>query len=70
MKVYCGQQFHCPCDDTDVSTPGGALFSETLNGFKSVAVSGDGIFLDEAAQEGRPLVSAGQKACLFVRTTE
>ena len=37
----------------DASTPDGALFAETLNGLKSVAVSGDGIFLDEAAQEGR-----------------
>ena len=44
----------------DVSTLGRALFSETLNGLKSVAVSGDGIFLDEAAQEGRPHTVAMQ----------
>tara|TARA_B100001057_G_C22216561_1_gene706593 strand:+ start:132 stop:554 length:423 start_codon:yes stop_codon:yes gene_type:complete len=37
----------------DATTPSGALFAESLNGLKSVSVSGDGIFLDESAQEGR-----------------
>jgi|TARA_R110000822_G_C15240174_1_gene486276 TP901-1 family phage major tail protein len=37
----------------DATTPGGALWAESLNGLKAVSVSGDGIFLDEAAQEGR-----------------
>lgn len=37
----------------DATTPGGVLFSSSLNGLKSVSVSGDGIFLDESAQEGR-----------------
>jgi len=34
----------------DASSPGGALFSASLNGLKSVSVSGDGIFLDETAE--------------------
>ena len=34
----------------DASSPGGALFTETLNGLKAVSVSGDGIFLDETAE--------------------
>ena len=37
----------------DATTPSGALFAQSLNGLKSIAVSGDGIFLDESAQEGR-----------------
>lgn len=37
----------------DATKPSGALFAESLNGLKSVSVSGDGIFLDESAQEGR-----------------
>lgn len=37
----------------DSTTPGGALWSQSLNGLKAVSVSGDGIFLDESAQEGR-----------------
>jgi TP901-1 family phage major tail protein len=37
----------------DASTPGGALWAQSLNGLKSVSLSGDGIFLDESAQEGR-----------------
>ena len=37
----------------DASTPGGALWTESLNGLKAVSLSGDGIFLDAAAQEGR-----------------
>ena len=37
----------------DATTPSGALFAQSLNGLKSVSVSGDGIFLDESAQEGR-----------------
>lgn len=37
----------------DATTPGGVLFASSLNGLKSVSVSGDGIFLDESAQEGR-----------------
>ena len=37
----------------DATTPGGALWASSLNGLKSVSISGDGIFLDESAQEGR-----------------
>lgn len=37
----------------DAATPGGALWAQSLNGPKSVGLSGDGIFLDESAQEGR-----------------
>jgi len=37
----------------DATTPGGVLFASSLNGLKSVSVSGDGIFIDESAQEGR-----------------
>lgn len=37
----------------DATTPGGVLWAQSLNGLKSVGLSGDGIFLDEAAQETR-----------------
>jgi TP901-1 family phage major tail protein len=37
----------------DSTTPGGKLWSQSLNGLKSMTVSGDGVFLDEAAQDGR-----------------
>ena len=37
----------------DATTPGGAPWASNLNGLKSVSISGDGIFLDESAQEGR-----------------
>lgn len=37
----------------DATTPGGALWAQSLNGLKAVSLSGDGIFLDEAAQEVR-----------------
>jgi len=37
----------------DATTPGGALWASSLNGLKSLSISGDGIFLDESAQEGR-----------------
>ena len=37
----------------DATTPGGELWASNLNGLKSVSISGDGIFLDESAQEGR-----------------
>ena len=37
----------------DATTPGGALWASNLNGLKSMSISGDGIFLDESAQEGR-----------------
>ena len=37
----------------DATTPSGVLFAQSLNGLKSVSVSGDSIFLDESAQEGR-----------------
>ena len=37
----------------DANTPGGALWASNLNGLKSMSISGDGIFLDESAQEGR-----------------
>ena len=34
----------------DASTPGGVLFASSMNGLKSVGVSGDGIFLDETSE--------------------
>lgn len=37
----------------DATTPGGALWSQSMSGLKQVTVSGDGIFIDESAQEGR-----------------
>jgi TP901-1 family phage major tail protein len=37
----------------DATTPGGVLWAQSLNGLKAVSLSGDGIFLDEAAQEVR-----------------
>ena len=37
----------------DATTPGGALWAQSLNGLKSVSISGDATFLDESAQEGR-----------------
>tara|TARA_R110000744_G_scaffold90512_1_gene175719 strand:+ start:8877 stop:9305 length:429 start_codon:yes stop_codon:yes gene_type:complete len=37
----------------DATTPGGALWAESLDGLKAVSVSGDGIFLDETDEEGR-----------------
>ena len=37
----------------DATTPGGALWASSLNGLKSMSISGDGIFLDESTQEGR-----------------
>ena len=37
----------------DAATPGGVLWAQSLNGLKAVSLSGDGIFLDEAAQEVR-----------------
>jgi len=37
----------------DATTPGGALWASSLNGLKSMSISGDGIFLDDSAQEGR-----------------
>ncbi|MCF6304411.1 MAG: phage major tail protein, TP901-1 family [Rhodobacteraceae bacterium] len=34
----------------DATTPGGDLWTEVLDGVMNVAVSGDGIFVDEAAE--------------------
>jgi len=34
----------------DCTTPGGPLWTETLDGTKNISVSGDGIFIDEAAE--------------------
>ena len=34
----------------DASSPSGALWSASLNGLKQVALSGDGVFLDETAE--------------------
>ena len=41
-----------PIDVTtpDASTPGGVLWTELLDGVKNISVSGDGIFIDEAAE--------------------
>ena len=37
----------------DATAPSGALWASSLNGLKSMSISGDGVFLDESAQEGR-----------------
>jgi len=34
----------------DASSPGGALWAQSLNGLKAMSISGDGIFLDETAE--------------------
>jgi TP901-1 family phage major tail protein len=34
----------------DASAPGGVLFASSLNGLKSVSVSGDGVFLSDTAE--------------------
>lgn len=34
----------------DCSTPGGALWTETLNGLKNVTITGDGFFEDSASE--------------------
>jgi TP901-1 family phage major tail protein len=34
----------------DASSPGGALFAASLGGLKTVALSADGVFLDETAE--------------------
>jgi TP901-1 family phage major tail protein len=34
----------------DASAPGGILFASSLNGLKSVSVSGDGVFLSDTAE--------------------
>jgi TP901-1 family phage major tail protein len=34
----------------DATTPGGHLWAQSLGGLKAVSVSGDGIFLDDAAE--------------------
>ena len=37
----------------DATTASGSLWASSLNGLKSVSISGDGIFLDESTQKGR-----------------
>lgn len=34
----------------DASNPGGALWTQSLGGLKAMSISGDGVFLDEAAE--------------------
>ena len=36
----------------DATTSSGALWASSLNGLKAVSIFGDGIFLDENAQDG------------------
>jgi TP901-1 family phage major tail protein len=50
----------------DCSTPGGALWTETLNGLKNVSVSGDGYFEDSNAEARMNTVTMGaDNACNF-----
>lgn len=42
----------------DQTTPGGVLWTETLNGVKNVAVSGDGFFEDDGTADARVIAQA------------
>lgn len=53
----------------DCSTPGGALWTETLNGLKNVTVTGDGFFEDSASESRMNTVSmAADNSCNFTIT--
>ncbi len=41
---------HIDATTPDATTPGGAIWTELLDGVKNFSVSGDGIFVDEAAE--------------------
>ena len=48
----------------DASTPGGALYRQSLNGLKSYDLTGDGIFLDETAEARlRTVADAADSSC-------
>lgn len=50
----------------DCSTPGGALWTETLNGLKNVSVTGDGFFEDSASELRMNTVAmAADNVCNF-----
>ena len=50
----------------DCTTPGGALWTETLNGLKNVSVSGDGFFEDSTAEARMNTVAmAADNSCNF-----
>jgi len=53
----------------DCSTPGGALWTETLNGLKNVTVTGDGFFEDSASETRMNTVAmAADNSCNFTIT--
>jgi TP901-1 family phage major tail protein len=53
----------------DCSTPGGALWTETLNGLKNVTVTGDGFFEDSASETRMNTVAmAADNSCNFTVT--
>jgi len=53
----------------DCSTPGGALWTETLNGLKNVTVTGDGFFEDSASESRMNTVAmAADNSCNFTIT--
>lgn len=50
----------------DCTTPGGALWTETLNGLKNVSVTGDGFFEDSASELRMNTVAmAADNVCNF-----
>ncbi len=53
----------------DCSTPGGALWTETLNGLKNVSITGDGFFEDSASESRMNTVAmAADNSCNFTVT--
>lgn len=53
----------------DCSTPGGALWTETLNGLKNVSITGDGFFEDSASELRMNTVAmAADNSCNFTVT--
>ncbi|MGA0849889.1 MAG: phage major tail protein, TP901-1 family [Chthoniobacterales bacterium] len=53
----------------DCSTPGGALWTETLNGLKNVSITGDGFFEDSASELRMNTVAmAADNVCNFTVT--
>lgn len=50
----------------DCTTPGGVLWTETLNGLKNVSLSGDGFFEDSTAEARmNTIVMAADNQCNF-----
>ena len=53
----------------DCSTPGGALWTETLNGLKNVSITGDGFFEDSTSETRMNTVAmAADNSCNFTVT--